>query len=178
MLMVFADWPLGLQTLCRRSDTQLPAIVLLLRQPYLHSGVHLDGSSAQRDAKWARLHGVVAVRCYSAVALRICKQIDMGYAVILQREWGGGETNNSNYPEWSTVLKQCRATAINKVPIPLSRFFFFSAPTSRVPKSHLKCPLVHIQALHRFESTKYRSMWYRTSGLSWDSEGHLRGTDM
>lgn len=131
MLMVLADWPLVLQTLCRRSVTQLPAIILLLRQPYLHSGVHLDGSGAQRDAKWARLHCVIAVRCYSAVALRIGKQIDMGYAVILQR--GGKQTTAITQSG-----PQCRSNAVHcNQQSPDSAFtLFFSDPTSCVPKSH------------------------------------------
>lgn len=129
MLMVLADWPLVLQTLCRRSVTQLPAIILLLRQPYLHSGVHLDGSGAQRDAKWARLHCVIAVRCYSAVALWIGKQIDMGYAVILQR---GGKQQQLPRVVHGAEAMPCTAINIVLILFPI----LFSAPTSCVPKSH------------------------------------------
>lgn len=131
MLMVLADWPLVLQTLCRRSVTQLPAIILLLREPYLHSGVHLDGSGAQRDAKWARLHCVIVVRCYSAVALRIGKQIDMGYAVILQR--GGKQTTaiTQSGPQcWNNAVHCNQQSPNSSFPL------FFSGPTRCVPKSH------------------------------------------
>lgn len=57
------------------------------------SRVHLDGSGAQRDAERARLHYVVVVRCYSAVALRLGKQIDVRHAVILRSGGGGTQTS-------------------------------------------------------------------------------------
>lgn len=100
--LILTAWSLVLRTLCQRTITKILVIVFfLLEQPYLHPRVHLDRSSAQWDAKWARLYCVIMVRCYPAEALRLSKQIDVGDAVILQREGN----KHSNYQQWSTVLK-------------------------------------------------------------------------
>lgn len=95
-----------------RGQSQRSEWLVLLKQPYLHPRVHLDGGSAQWDAKWACLDSVVVVRCYPSAALRFSKQINTGYAVILQRS-GNKERK---YQQWPIlVLKSFLATKPSKI---------------------------------------------------------------
>lgn len=85
-------WDYSRSLLCSTFYQRTVAKIWLfsLWEPHLHPRVHSDGTGAQRDAKRARLYGVVVIRCHPAEAIRFSKQINVGEGIILHR---GGKTS-------------------------------------------------------------------------------------